>query len=99
MAYIIGVNAKAYFLATANSAVVALTEMTNIMDATIDLSKSEILISSRAGSGFELTAAGLKKASIDFKMLWAPDDTAFTAIFANWSTGAALTMAFLDQAR
>ena len=94
--YVLGKDAKAYFAASANAALAAMTEMDNIQDATCDMSKSEIIISSRAGSGWELTAAGLKKAAIDFKMLWKPGDTAFDAIQANWDSGAALSMAFLD---
>lgn len=111
MAGKLGFKAKAYFLSTGTraswgaadadginggAAPTNLTEMGNIRDLTLNLSKGEADASTRAGNGWETILAALKSGQVQFGMIWDTADTTFAAIFKAYMTDANIAMAFLD---
>ena len=76
---ILGLDAKLYYN-TGTYASPTWTEITNVKDLTLNLEKGEADVSTRGGNGWKQTVGTLKDASIEWGMVWDPDDTAFTAI-------------------
>ena len=96
--FILGMNGKMYFGAAA-AALGALTELTNVRDVTVNLEAGEADVTTRANSGWRATAPTLRECSIDFEMVWKPDDAGFAAIKAAYLASETLELAALDQAR
>lgn len=106
--YILGKDGKAYFNETALAAssngamatsLTGATELTNIQDVTINLSKDTVEISSRANSGFKQKVGTLKDASVTFKMLWKPSDAGFEAMRDAYLNDTEIAFYALDQAK
>jgi len=74
------------------------TEMPNAKDVTLNLETGEADITTRANNGWRATAATLKDGSIEFEMLWDPNDAGFTAIQTAWANAAEIAMAAMDGA-
>jgi predicted secreted protein len=55
-------------------------EIANVKDVTLNLSKGEADVTTRANNGWRATAGTLKEASVEFQMVWDTDDTGFAAI-------------------
>jgi len=91
----LGLNAKAYY-GTAGSS--ATTEITNIKDVTLNLEKGEADVTTRGGNGWRQTLATLKEGSIEFEMVWDPDDGAFGAVKDAYFNDTLIAMKFLDEA-
>jgi len=56
-------------------------EMKNVSNVTLNLEKGEADITTRKANGWRMSAATLKEASIEFEMLYDPDDADFAAVF------------------
>jgi predicted secreted protein len=95
--YLLGMNAKVYYHATVDTALAAMTELTNVKNVTLNLDAAEADITSRANSGWQAIAAALRSAGTDFEMVWKPADTGFAAIKTAYLTSAAMEFAILDQ--
>ncbi len=111
---LLGLDAVAYYLASGTrstwgaadsdgihegAAPAELTEMGNVTDVTLGLSKGEADATTRSADGWRLTRGTLKEGEVNFDMVWDPTDTAFNAIFKAWLNNTPIAMAFLDQAK
>ncbi|MDR1493986.1 MAG: phage tail protein [Planctomycetaceae bacterium] len=79
----LGINAKMYFGA-AGSTGVPPPELSNVTDVTITLDAAEADVTTRDNNGFRATIGGLKECTIEFDMLYLPDDAGFKAIRTAW---------------
>jgi len=92
-------NAKAYFgdalIAAADEAgveAVNWTEMSNIQDLDIGMETGEANVTTRANSGWEQTAATLKKGTLTFNMIFDNGDAGFTAIQTAFMAAAEISL-------
>ena len=107
----LGLKAKLYYLSTGTRATWAststggvysgpaptnLTEMPNVRDLTLNLSKGEADATTRGGNGWKTILAALKEGSIEFEMIWDTTDTSFQAFFNAWLTDTNIAVASLD---
>jgi hypothetical protein len=99
MAYVLGMNCKAYYHATPATALSGMTELTNVKDVSCDFSTGEADITIRGNNGWRATAATLKECTVTFKMQWDPEDAGFTAIQAAWLAASGIELAFLTGAK
>jgi hypothetical protein len=91
--FILGMNAKLYYHATAGTALTAMTAIvTNVKDLTLSLEAGEADITTRANSGWKASAATLREASMEFEMLWLPEDAGFAALKTAFLTSVTLAM-------
>lgn len=105
--YLLGSQAKAYYSATAldgaNTATVlsGATEVTNIMDLSLEVESEFVDATTRAeaSSGFASEVAVLKGGRITFEARWLPGDTVFEALKDAWLNSTEFTMISLDQAK
>ena len=72
------------------------TELTNIRDATLNLETGEADVTTRANAGWEASVPTLKKASVDFEMIWDPLDAGFAAIQAAFFAGTKIGIRAMD---
>lgn len=75
--YILGKNCKLYYGEAGSPANILIN---NIEDVTVSLERGETDVTTRGSGEFEEKAAVLISGSIDFKMIWDPEDAAFTAL-------------------
>ena len=94
--YKLGMDAKAYYHATAGTALASLTELTNIKDLTLNLEAGEADVTTRANSGWKATGATLKEASVEFEMIALPSDAGFAAFRDAFLNGTLVALAVLD---
>lgn len=99
----LGLEAKVYRLTTgtraawpASGAPSNLSEITNVRDVTVSLTKSEADVTTRGSGGFRLTRGALKDASVSFEMVWDPADTHFAALQTAFFANTSVALAFLD---
>lgn len=101
----LGKDAALYYSSTAltgtNTATVlgSATEITNVMDLSVDMGADYVDITTRAdaAAGFKTQAQTYKNASATFDAKWLPDDAAFQAIIAAWLANTTIAMFILDQ--
>lgn len=72
------------------------TEMTNVTNVSLSLEKGEADITTRAADGWKMSAATLKEASIEFEMLYDPQDADFLAIQSAYFGNTALAFFISD---
>lgn len=104
-AFMLGKDAALYFSDTSlngtNTETVlgTATEITNVMDLSVDMSADFVDITTRAdaAAGFKTQAQTYKNASATFDAKWIPDDTAFTALMNAWLNNTTVAMFILDQ--
>lgn len=92
---ILGVDAKLYYN-TGTYASPTWTEITNVKDLTLNLQKGEADVTTRGGNGWKQSVGTLKEASIEFAMVWDPDDSAFTAIKDAFMNNTSIELLVLD---
>jgi len=84
MAIVLGLDAKLFRGAAGSRAA---TEVTNVKDLTLNLESGEADVTTRATKGWKASVATLKEASLEFSILYEPDDADFaafkTAYFSN----------------
>jgi len=77
MAYKLGLDAKIYY---GTSGASASTVMSNVTNVTLNLTKGEADVTTRAASGWKLTVGTLNDASVEWEMIWDTSDAGFTAM-------------------
>jgi predicted secreted protein len=92
----LGIKAKMYF-GTAGITGVPTGELSNVTDVTITLDASEADVTTRNNDGFRATIAGLKECTIEFDMLYLPDDLGFKAIRTAWLKSEQIHLAALTS--
>lgn len=102
MAVSIGLNARIYYTdGTPDDPLTSgstMTELSNVTDVTVNLSRAEADITTRGAGGYRAKIGTLKEGSIEFEMLWDTEDAAFQDIFDAWNNGTVLYVAALDRA-
>ena len=76
MAIVLGLNAK-LLRGTAGST--GATEVTNVKDLSLNLESGDADVTTRATKGWKASVATLKEASLEFSMLYDPENADFTA--------------------
>ncbi len=74
-----------------------MTELSNVRDVTINHQTGEADVTTRANQGWRATAATLRECSVDFQMVWKPNDAGFEAIKNAWINGSEISMAFISD--
>jgi hypothetical protein len=90
-------NAKLYQGAV-DALLAALTELSNAKDVTVTLEAGEADVTTRANQGWRATAATLRECTIEFEMLWLPNDSGFQAIRDAYLNGTKVRLAALTGA-
>jgi len=80
MAIVLGYNAKIYYQTDGVGGSAGWVELTNATDVTINLSKGEADVTTRANVGWRATVGTLKDLSVSWSMVWDDADPGFTAI-------------------
>lgn len=96
MSLVLGLDAKLYIDESAGYAGPDWGEVKNAMDVTLNLEGGEANVSTRGSGGWEAIVATLKRASVDFKMLWDTNDVNFTMIKDAFLNRTAINVAAMD---
>lgn len=95
MGAILGADCKLYRnTGTVNSP--TWDEVTIVRDLTLNLEKGEADATTRGAGGWEQILAGLKKASVDFEIVWDKASADFTAFKDAFFNGTTVECAVLD---
>jgi hypothetical protein len=92
---VVGLAAKLYWN-SGNFSVPVWNEVTNARDVTINMDKDEFDASTRGSGGWEATVMTLKKASVDFDILYLTGDANFTAFLGSYLNNTTLDMLAYD---
>ena len=101
MAHKLGLDCKLYYNEDGNENPIVpanWTELSNTRDVTLNLEKGEADVTTRANNGYRATATTLKDASVEFEMVWDPDDAGFTALRQAFFNNASIGILILDGA-
>lgn len=79
MAHVLSENAKLY-RNTGTNAAPTWNEIPNVKDLTLSMEKDETDVTTRASGGWKEFVDGLIDGSVEFSMLYDPDDQDFTAL-------------------
>ena len=71
-------------------------DMTNVKDLTLNLESGEADVTTRANNGWRATAATLKDGSVEFEMVWDPEEDGFTAIQQAYFGNTSIEFAVMD---
>lgn len=93
----LGMNAKLY-RNTGSYASPTWVEITNVRDVTLNLTKAEADLTTRANEGWRAMAGTLKEGSVEFEMIWDPTDDGFGAIKDAWFDDTTIELAVMDKA-
>jgi len=89
----LGMNCVSYYgVAGAQAS----NEMPNLKNVTLGLSKSEADVTTRGNAGWRAMVGTLKEGSIEFEMVWDPDEGGFAAIKDAWFNNTAIALLILD---
>lgn len=92
----LGMNGKLYYCAAGIGGVPVWTELGNVRNLTLNLSKGEADVTTRGNNGWRANVGTLKEGSIEFEMVWDPADEGFAAIFDGWLNDTVLGFAVMD---
>lgn len=99
----LGMNAKLYRAAAlltdddaAEAESASWTEITNVRDNTVNTNKGEADTTTRGNNGWRTTAGTLKELTLEFEMIWKPEDTSFAAIRAAYLNNTQIALAAMD---
>ncbi len=99
----LGMNCKAYLAAAlltgdtpGDASGADWDEMSDVKDVTLNLTTGEADVTTRANNGWKQTLATLKDGSVDFEMIWDPDDPEFATMFEAWLASEEVALAFMD---
>lgn len=93
---ILGVNCKAYRNNGGSWATPVWAELTNVRDLTLNLEKGEADVTVRGGNGWRQTIGTLKDGSVEFQMVWDPDDAGFVALKNAYFNDTSIELLILD---
>jgi hypothetical protein len=91
-----GMDAKLYFCAAGIGGSPTWTLLGNVKNVTLNLTKGEADVTTRANSGWKATAGTLKEGSIEFEMMWDTADAGFTAIQQAYFNNTSIGIAAMD---
>jgi len=74
-------------------------EVTNIRDLTLGNEKGETDVTTRQNSGYEAVVGTLKRANVEFSMVWNTGDDDFTAIKDSYFNGTGIDVMVLDGSK
>jgi len=94
----LGLDAKLYLCAAGIGGTPVWTEVTRAKDVTLTVNKGEADVSSRGGGGWKATVGTLKDASVEFDLVYDPDDAAFGILRDAFLDGTAVGLAAMDGA-
>jgi len=92
--FILGMNAKLYYGPAGGPAT---TEITNVRNLTLNLEAGEADVTTRANQGWRATAPTLRECTVEFEMVWDPDDAGFTAIKNAFLNNSLIALKILDK--
>jgi len=95
MAFVLGVDAKAYHN-TGTYATPVWDEIPNIRDVTVNGERGEADVTTRGGNGWRQRVGVLLDGTVEFQMVWDSEDTDLVAIQTAWLNGTLIDMAFMD---
>lgn len=96
MAHRLGLNCKLY-LNTGSYESPVWVEISNVRDLTLTLEVGESDVTTRGNGGWEAIVATLKKATIEFEMVWNKADTNFQALRTAFLTNGSVEVACMDD--
>jgi hypothetical protein len=94
----LGLDAKLYFCVAGIGGTPTWTELTNVKNVTLNLTKGEADVTTRANGGWKATAGTLKEGTIEFEMVWDTADAGFTAIKDAYFANTLIGLAAMDGA-
>lgn len=94
----LGMNAKLYYKEGGMDAAGSWNELTNVRDNTLNLEKGDADVTTRGNNGWRATLATLKDGSVEFEMVWDPDDAGFDAIHDAYFNDNVIGLSILDGA-
>jgi predicted secreted protein len=94
----LGMDAKLYFCVAGIGGTPVWTELSNVKNLTLNLTKGEADVTTRANGGWKATAGTLKEGSIEFEMVWDTADAGFTAIQQAYFGNTLIGLAVMDGA-
>ena len=95
MGFVLGLNAKLY-RNTGTYGSPTWNEIPNVKDVTLSLEKGETDATTRGNGGWEAVIATLKKASIEFNMVWDTADQDLIALRDAWLGDTVIEFAVMD---
>lgn len=93
-----GYEAKLFYMEGGRGSGGAWAELTNTKDVTLNLEKSEADVTTRGNNGWKASLAGLKDGSVEFEMVWDPDDAGFDAIHDAYMNNNKIGLSIMDGA-
>jgi len=93
-----GMQAKLYYKAggVAAASPAAWAELTDIKDNTLNIEKSDADVTTRANLDWKATVGASKAATVEFEMVWNPDDAGFTAFCNAFVNNTVIGLGILD---
>ena len=91
-----GMDAKLYYKAGGLGAPGSWSELTNVRDNTLNLEKGEADVTTRGNNGWRATIGTLKDGSVEFEMVWDPEDDGFDAIQDAYFNDSLIALAIMD---
>ncbi|NJL32246.1 MAG: hypothetical protein HC898_11870 [Phycisphaerales bacterium] len=95
----LGLDAKLYYCVAgigSGGGAPTWTELTNVKNVTLSLTKGEADVTTRANNGWKATAGTLKEGSIEFEMVWDTTDAGFTAVQSAYFGNSLIGLAVMD---
>jgi predicted secreted protein len=92
---VLGLDAKLY-RNTGTPSSPTWTLISNVKDLTLTLEKGEADATTRAAGGWEQMVATVKRASVEFDMVWDTEDTGFAAIRDAFFNNGTIELAVMD---
>ena len=72
--------------------------MLQTRNVTLNMDAGEANVTTRGNDGWKATLAGLREATLEFELVWEPDDPGFEAVKDAFLAGATIGLAALDKA-
>ena len=94
-----GMEAKLYYKVGGVAGAGDWVELTDIKDNTLNLEKGEADVTTRGNNGWKATVGTLKSGSVEFEMVWNPEDAGFAAISDAYFQDQVIGLAILDGAK
>jgi len=100
MAMKLGMNAVAYYHATAGTSLASMSALLDgVRDVSLSISGAVANVSTRAGSGWEQARAALRTLEVSLKIPLDTADAGFLALKTAYTTGARIACAFLTDSK
>lgn len=97
MQFTLGMKCQLLFGAP-EDALGALTEVENVKDVTLNMSKATADATTRGNQGWRANVGTLRECNVDFQIQWEPGDAFFDALLASFLGDDLVRLAVLDEA-